>query len=105
MEDLATAHVAAVKHLAGGGESVRCNLGTGIGVSVKEIIDIAEEVTGQKVPVKYGERRPGDPAQLVADPRLAKEILAWEAQHTEVRSMVETAWQWMSAPHGGHFKE
>ena len=105
VEDLATAHVAAVKHLAGGGESVRCNLGTGIGVSVKEIIDIAEEVTGRKVPVKYGERRPGDPAQLVADPGLAKEVLEWEAQHTKVRSMVETAWQWMSAPHGGHFEE
>ncbi|MCL4155001.1 UNVERIFIED_CONTAM: hypothetical protein GTU68_035341 [Idotea baltica] len=105
VEDLATAHVSAVRHLVDGGESVRCNLGTGVGISVKEIIDVAEEVTGKKVPVKFGERRPGDPAQLVANPQLAKEILGWEAARKDVRSMVETAWQWMSAGHGGHFEE
>ena len=105
VEDLATAHVAAVRYLADGGKSVRCNLGTGVGVSVKEVIGIAEDVTGQEVPVQYGDRRPGDPAQLVADPGFAQEILGWEAQHKEVRSMVESAWQWMSAPHRGHFKE
>jgi len=104
VEDLATAHLAAVKHLTTGKESVQCNLGTGVGVSVKEIIDVVEEVTGGKVPVHYGERRAGDPVQLVADPQLAKETLGWEAQHKDVRSMVETAWQWASAPHGGHFK-
>ncbi|MDA7888060.1 UDP-glucose 4-epimerase GalE [Akkermansiaceae bacterium] len=105
VEDLATAHVAAVGLLMNGGDSVRCNLGTGVGFSVKEIIEVAEEVTGKRVPVQYGERRPGDPAQLVANPQMAKEILGWEAQRKDVRSMVETAWKWMSAPHGGHFEE
>ncbi|MDA7865917.1 UDP-glucose 4-epimerase GalE [Akkermansiaceae bacterium] len=103
VEDLATAHLAALRHLAGGGDSLRCNLGTGVGISVKQIIDIAEEVTGQKVPVKYGDRRPGDPGHLVADPGNAKKFLDWEASSKDPRSMIETAWKWMSQPHGGHF--
>ena len=103
VEDLASAHLLALKHLIAGGDSVRCNLGTGVGISVKEIIDIAAEVTGKQVPVKFGDRRPGDPAHLVADPRLAKEILGWEATRKDARSMIETAWQWMSKPHGGRF--
>ncbi len=103
--DLADAHARALDHLAGGGDSVRCNLGTGVGVSVKEIIDAVEAVTGRKVPVKYGERREGDPPQLLADPRLAKEVLGWEAQHKDVRDMVESAWAWVDGPHKGHFPE
>lgn len=103
VEDLATAHLAALRRLIQGGDSIRCNLGTGVGISVKEIIDMAEEVTGQKVPVTYGDRRAGDPAQLVADPKMAKDVLGWEASRKDVRSMIETAWKWMSAPHGGHF--
>ncbi len=103
VEDLASAHLSALRHLIEGGDSIQCNLGTGVGISVKEIIDTAEEVTGQKVPLKYGERRSGDPAQLVAAPQMAKDLLGWEARRKDVRSMIETAWRWMSAEHGGHF--
>jgi len=103
VEDLASAHVAAVRHLNGGGETLRCNLGTGIGISGKEIIETAEEVTGQKVPLTYGERRAGDPAQLFADPAMAKAVLGWEAKHKDVRSMIETAWKWMNGPKNGHY--
>ena len=103
VEDLAIAHLLALRYLIEGGESIQCNLGTGVGISVKEIIDTAEEVTGQKVPLTYGKRRPGDPAQLVAAPQMAKDLLGWEAKHKDVRSMIETAWKWMSAEHGGHF--
>lgn len=105
VEDLARAHLSAMRHLIKGGESIQCNLGTGVGISVKEIIDTAEEVTGKKVPLTYGERRPGDPAQLVAAPQKAKELLDWEAERKDVRSMIETAWKWMSQDHGGHFPE
>ena len=103
VNDLAEAHARAVDHLVDGGESFACNLGTGIGVSVKEIIDAAEAVTGKKVPVEYGERRAGDPAQLVADPGLAKNTLGWEARNKDVRKMVESAWAWMNGPRKGHF--
>ena len=105
VEDLASAHLAALRHLMNGGASLQCNLGTGVGISVKEIIDMAKEVTGQEVPVPYGQRRAGDPAQLIADPTMAKESLGWEASRRDARSMIETAWKWMSAPHRGYFSE
>ncbi len=104
VEDLADAHFKALVHLAGGGESVRCNLGTGVGVSVREIIDAVEEVTGRKVPVEYGPRREGDPPALLADPTLAKQQLGWEARHKDVRDMVRSAWQWMNGPNRGRFE-
>lgn len=103
VEDLADAHAKALDHLAAGGESIRCNLGTGVGVSVKQIITAAEEVTGKTVPVKFGPRRAGDPDSLVADPALAKELLGWEVKHRDVRDMVAPAWLWMSAPGGGRY--
>ena len=90
-------------YLARGGDSLRCNLGTGVGVSVKQIIAAVEEVTGKKVPVKYGPRRDGDPPQLLADPRLAEELLGWEAEHRDVREMVRTAWAWINGPRGGRY--
>jgi UDP-glucose 4-epimerase len=90
-------------HLAAGGASLRCNLGTGVGVSVKEIIAAAEEITGRPVPVKYGPRREGDPAMLVADPALAAELLGWEATRRDVRDMIRPAWAWLSGPRQGRF--
>lgn len=103
VDDLATAHARALDHLAAGGDSVRCNLGTGVGLSVKQIIAVAKEITGRTVPVKYGPRREGDPAVLVADPALAKEVLGWEAEHRDARDMIRSAWAWMNGPHKGRF--
>jgi UDP-glucose 4-epimerase len=101
--DLATAHSKALDHLGAGGESVQCNLGTGVGVSVKEIIAAVEEVTGKKVPVQYGPRRAGDPPELLADPRLAAEVLGWVARHRDVRDMVRSAWTWINGTRGGRY--
>ena len=105
VNDLARAHALALDHLRAGGESLACNLGTGVGVSVKEIIDAVEAVTGQTVPVEFGDRRAGDPARLVADPGKAKALLGWEAEKTDVREMVESAWAWMNGPRKGHFEK
>jgi len=104
VDDLADAHALALDRLAAGGDSVACNLGTGIGVSVKEIIAAAEEVTGRKVPVKFGPRRTGDPAMLVADPGFAKQSLGWQAKHCDVRDTVRSAWTWISGPKRGRFE-
>ncbi|MEM1297567.1 MAG: UDP-glucose 4-epimerase GalE, partial [Verrucomicrobiota bacterium] len=101
--DLARAHLSALGYLEKGGDSVSVNLGTGKGVSVKEIISIAEDVTGKKAPVEYGERREGDPPELVADPSLAKKVLGWEAEYKDVRETIETAWAWVNGPKGGRF--
>ncbi|NJM38153.1 MAG: UDP-glucose 4-epimerase [Akkermansiaceae bacterium] len=103
VEDLADAHARALDQLAAGGESIRCNLGTGVGVSVKEIIGAVEEITGKTVPVRYGPRREGDPASLVADPTLAKELLGWVATRKDVREMVRPAWRWVSGPNAGRY--
>ncbi len=103
VEDLADAHALALEKLLGGGASLRCNLGTGVGVSVREIINAAEEVTGKPVPVSYGPRREGDPPSLVADPSLAEAVLGWKARRLDVREMVRSAWAWVSGPSGGHF--
>lgn len=103
VEDLASAHARALDHLAAGGVSVRCNLGTGVGVSVRQIIAAVEAVSGSRVPVKYGPRRDGDPPSLVADPTLAKELLGWTASQTDIFDMVRPAWLWMSGPNRGRF--
>lgn len=103
VDDLATAHLAALRKLMSGGDSVQCNLGTGVGFSVKQIIDVAEEVTGQKVPVEYGERRVGDATHLMADPQGAKDLLGWEAKYKDPKPMVESAWKWLSGERGGRY--
>ena len=97
VEDLATAHAAALDYLVLQNSSLRCNVGTGRGVSVKEIIDIAGRVTGKSIPVVYGSRRPGDPARLVADVQFAKELLGWKAAYPDVQDAIRSAWSWMTS--------
>lgn len=103
--DLAEAHILALEKLRAGHPSLTCNLGTGIGHSVQEIIDCAERVTGKKVPVVYGERREGDPARLVADPQYALELLGWEAQYKDLDEVLQTAWSWMQGDLRGHYPQ
>ncbi len=103
VNDLASAHALALAHLRRGGESTAVNLGTGRGFSVKEIIATAEEVTGKTVPVAYGPRRAGDPPELICNPAQAKAVLGWEARHKDPRDHIQSAWNWMSQPHGGRY--
>jgi UDP-glucose 4-epimerase len=77
-----------------GADSQAYNLGNGNGFSVQQVIDTAEHVTGQKVPVVYGQRREGDPARLVADARLAREKLGWEPQFFDLATIIQHAWIW-----------
>jgi len=94
--DLASAHVKAVQKLLNSTESISeaVNLGTKNGISVKEIITIAQEVTGKKVPVEYGERREGDPDLLIADAQKAYQFLGWKAEHSTAKEIIQTAWNW-----------
>jgi len=94
VNDLAEAHVLALKKLEEGGQSFAVNLGTGKGSSVLEVIRAVEDVTGNKVRSVMGPRRPGDPPALVADPSRAQELLQWKATRS-LRDMVATAWKWM----------
>ncbi|MBZ7938322.1 UDP-glucose 4-epimerase GalE [Campylobacter sp. W0014] len=92
IEDLASAHRLALENLSQYSGCI--NLGTGVGTSVKEIIQAAEEVSGKKCPVKYTSRRAGDPAKLFADNKKAKEILGWEIKYKDIKDIVKTAWEW-----------
>ncbi len=99
VDDLAESHLLALEKLAPGVQ-LKLNLGTGHGYSVREVIDTAEAVTGQLAPVKEGPRRPGDPPVLVAAAAKGQNELGWQPRYTDLRSIVETAWNW----HRGHPK-
>lgn len=103
VDDLAEAHAKALDYLRSGGNSTACNLGTGTGVSVKEIICLAEEICGKKVPLRYGERRKGDPSELVAAADKARAVLGWSAKHTNPQVAIESAWKWISGPNRGRY--
>ncbi len=96
VNDLASAHVKALEHLAGGNGSFAVNLGTGTGASVQEVISAVQRVTGNKVPHKFVPRRPGDPPALVANPSKAQSLLNWKATRG-LDQIVSTAWQWAEA--------
>jgi UDP-glucose 4-epimerase len=95
VEDLADAHILAMEKLDDG-QSMFLNLGTGRGFSNREIIAAAERVTGRKVPLQTGPRRPGDAVALYADPARARELLGWEARHRDPETIIRSAWNWFS---------
>lgn len=93
INDLADAHIKALEYLNAGNNSDIFNLGTGDGNSVLEIIKTAEKITGKEIKFEITERRPGDPAVLVADNKKAKNILGWEAKYN-LEQIISTAWNW-----------
>jgi UDP-glucose 4-epimerase len=99
--DLADAHVRALDMLSA--RSRVYNLGNGRGFSVQQVVKAAREVTGHAIPVDIGPRRPGDPAALVASSdRICRE-LGWSPQHSDLRGILASAWQWHCAhPQGYH---
>ena len=100
--DLADAHMAALKQLETGGASAQYNLGTGTGMSVRDVIDTVGRVVGRPVPHTVGPRRPGDPARLVAGNERARRDLGWNPRLGALQSIVETAWQWHAAHPAGY---
>jgi UDP-glucose-4-epimerase GalE len=92
--DLAAAHVAALKRLLDGGDSLTVNLGTGRGWSVREVIDTVARIAGRPVPAEEAPRRAGDPARLVADPARAQGTLDWTATQSDLDTIVKTALAW-----------
>ncbi len=94
VEDLATAHLAALDYLSTGGATTALNLGTGRGASVSEVIDAVGRLAGRPVRHVVGPRREGDPPMLVADPSRAREVLGWETQHAGVDKIIFDALAW-----------
>ena len=94
VDDLAVAHVLTLKSLERGATSTAYNLGNGKGFSVKEVIDVAQNITGVNIPINFGERRLGAPPYLVGDARRAQSKLKWYPRHTSLESIIQTAWDW-----------
>lgn len=92
--DLCSAHLLALEHLINGGPSEHFNLGNGAGFSVQQVIDAAQQVTGARIAVQNAPRRPGDPAQLVADASRARGMLGWTPQHADLHTIIGHAWRW-----------
>lgn len=88
--DLAQAHLLALQHDGSGA----FNLGSGNGHSVMEVINSVKKITGRDFAVKYDERRPGDPARLIADSRAAKAVLGWAPKYDNIEAIVQSAWAW-----------
>ena len=91
--DLADAHVRAVAELLDGGGGDVYNLGTGVGSSVRELVDLISDISGKPFEVAEVERRPGDPDRLIGDNTKAREKLGWVPQKS-FRDVVESAWRW-----------
>ncbi len=92
--DLAQAHVLALQRLRENGESRIYNLGNGMGFSVKQVVELAREVTGVPFKVVNGPRRPGDPAVLVASSGKIQRELGWQPRFNDLWTIIETAWNW-----------
>jgi UDP-glucose 4-epimerase len=92
--DLAQAHLLAVRHLRGGGDSRRYNLGNGKGFSVRQVIETVASVSGERVPYDEAARRPGDPARLIASSDKIRADWGWVPKYPDLETIVGHAWHW-----------
>jgi len=104
VEDLGDAHLRALVKLQTGTQRLACNLGTGTGFSVREVIEVARKVTGHEIPARVVGRREGDPAMLVSGGTEAKRLLGWEANRGDLESIVSDAWRFLKAHPNGYGK-
>lgn len=92
VSDLCEAHIAALEYLNKKHKSQNFNLGNGGGFSVAEVVETVRRISGKPLQIDYEERRPGDPAVLVADSTLAKKMLNWSPCFTQLETIIEHAW-------------
>ncbi len=90
--DLASAHVLALEYIAKNKKSLTLNLGTGNGITVTEMLEATRRITGKEIPAEYVGRRAGDPAQLTASSKLAKEVLGWEPKYSDVDTLIKSTY-------------
>lgn len=102
VEDLVDAHFLAMDYLKRGNPSAAFNLGNGQGFSNREIIEAARRVTGAPIPVVEEDRRPGDPATLIASSQKAMEVLGWQPKYTNIEDIIATAWKWHTSHPNGY---
>lgn len=96
IEDLASAHLHALKYLEQGGQSTVMNVGYGHGSSVRQVLKLVREVSAADIKVIEAERRPGDPASLVARAERIGKLTGWSPQYADLRTIIADAWRWES---------
>jgi len=101
IEDLAVAHVKALEYLENGGATTVCNIGTGQGTSVLQLIEMTSKVAKQTVPYEIAARRAGDPVNVYADVTMARKILGWQSTR-DLQSIIESAYKWHSTHPNGY---
>jgi UDP-glucose 4-epimerase len=101
VDDLAAAHLAALRHLLEGGGCDVFNCGYGHGYSVREVIEVAKRVTEIDFLVEEAPRREGDPPALVADSGRIRHLLGWQPAHDDLEFVIRTAWEWEKRLHSG----
>ena len=94
VSDLSGAHLLALDSLLSGGDSAVYNLGNNRGYSVREVIELARKVTGKPIPVIEADKRPGDPAILIASSDKIKKNLGWKPVYEDLETIIKTAWKW-----------
>jgi UDP-glucose 4-epimerase len=94
VSDLAEAHLLALEHLIGDGQSDVFNLGNGNGFSVRDVIETAIKITGKDVPFIESDRRPGDPSVLIGSSNKIRHALKWLPRYNSLDTIIETAWRW-----------
>jgi UDP-glucose 4-epimerase len=99
VSDLADAHVKGIEYLLAGGETSFFNLGNGSGFTVKEVIEMAKQVTGREIATVLCDRRPGDPPSLVGTSDRARQILGWQPNYPDLENIIAHAWQWHQYRH------
>ena len=94
MRDLVDAHALLLDYLRGGGKSTTLNCGYGLGYSVREVIEVVREVSGEDFEVREAARREGDPAAIVANGDKLRALLNWQPAHDDLKNIVNTAYAW-----------
>jgi UDP-glucose 4-epimerase len=102
IEDLGEAHILGLERATNPGEHRIYNLGNGTGFSVREVVEAARAVTGRDIPVREEDRRPGDPAELVASSERIRDELGWVPRKPEIETMIADAWAWLQARPDGY---
>ena len=98
IDDLANAHILALKYLLNGGKSEAFNLGNGEGFSIFELLECASRLCGRQIPYTIESRREGDPAVLIGDSTKAQQILGWKAHFADIETILSSALAWHSNP-------
>ncbi|MFH1749855.1 MAG: UDP-glucose 4-epimerase GalE [bacterium] len=93
VNDLASAHILALEYVQNSRKSLTVNLASEQGISVQQMLDATREITKKSIPAKIVQRRPGDPAKLIASSKKAREILGWETKYSDLNNMIKTTWE------------